>query len=293
MGVQSHRQVRAALSFVLRPLLLAVLVTVAVRSFSSSPSATQNARRSQPTQALVIASTSNLPEEATAWISQVPADWAVYKYVADAPPGSLPLTVPVNKGNEAMVYLTYIVDHYDALPDVVFFHHAHRTSWHQALDSLSEVAALRTSFVRRAGFASARCLPGCENLIPLADHAVAPERLPYVGRDVHLTTLLASFLQPAVGKVTRVPGRIAAPCCAQFAASSEAIRARPRQWWVRLRQWLIDTPLDSQTSGRLFEHTWHIWLGQEAEYCPGYDACRCHVFGMGSCQRYFEEEETM
>lgn len=251
---------RAALSFVLRPLLLAVLVTLVFRMlFSSKP---PKPAVPKETKALVVASTSDLSESQTDWLSQVPVDWVVHKYVADAPT-SPELSVPVNKGNEAMVYLTYIIDHYDRLPDIVFFHHAHFKAWHQSLDSLTEVTSLRTSHVARRGYVSARCLPGCENLIPLADHSVDMGNLVYVGRDVHLTTLLDEFLDRSRGE--QVPPRLAAPCCAQFAASKSAILARPKEWWVRLRQWLIDTPLDNMTSGRLFEHTWHIWLGETAE----------------------------
>jgi hypothetical protein len=32
-----------------------------------------------------------------------------------------PLTVPQNKGQEVMVYLSYIIDHYSGLPDVSIF----------------------------------------------------------------------------------------------------------------------------------------------------------------------------
>lgn len=261
MGAHSHRQVRAALSFILRPLGLAVLVTIFFRTLFS-PSQPAKTKLPKETKALVIASTSDLSPSQSSWISQVPSDWSIYNYVADAPT-SADLTVPINKGNEAMVYLTYIIDHYDRLPDVVFFRHGHSQAWHQAMDSLTEVTRLRTPYVLRKGYVSARCLPGCENLIPLADHTVAAENLVYVGRDVHLTTLLDEFLDKEKGE--QVPGRLAAPCCAQFAASREAITARPREWWIRLRQWLIDTPLDSMSSGRLMEHTWHIWLGEGPE----------------------------
>jgi hypothetical protein len=40
-------------------------------------------------------------------------------YVADDP--NAMHTVPVNKGNEAMVYLTYLIDHYDSFPDLMVF----------------------------------------------------------------------------------------------------------------------------------------------------------------------------
>lgn len=215
-------------------------------------------------KALVIA-TSTATEGNTAWLSRVPLDWSILRYVSDAAgeeAKSAALSVPVNKGNEAMVYLTYIIGHYDALPDVVLFHHDHYRAWHQSLDSVYEVTNLRTSFVVGRGYVSTRCLSSCENIIPVPDSvASSMDRLHLVPRDVQLHSFLLEFL--AEGEP--MPERVAAPCCAQFAASREAIRGRSLDWWKRMRQWLIDTPLPDQNSGRLLEYTWHIWLGEQAE----------------------------
>ena len=43
-----------------------------------------------------------------------------------------PLNVPVNKGNEASVYLKYIIDYYDDLPDFTFFIHDEEYAWHHS-----------------------------------------------------------------------------------------------------------------------------------------------------------------
>jgi hypothetical protein len=210
-------------------------------------------------KALVIA-TSTDTEKNTAWLTRVPLDWSIFRYVADAK--SSALSVPVNKGNEAMVYLTYIIDHYDALPDVVLFHHDHYKAWHQNLDSVYEVSNLRTSYVMEKGYVSTRCLSSCENIIPLSGGVASTmDRLHLVPRDVQLHSFLLEFL----GEGEKVPDKVAAPCCAQFAASRQAIRKRSLQWWKKMRQWLIDTPLPSQNSGRLLEYTWHIWLGEQAQ----------------------------
>ena len=80
------------------------------------------------TRTLVLASTK---EEDTSWVSTELADLL-------APHGQLstaiyvvndktaPLHPPKNKGHEVMVYLSYIIDFYDELPDVSIFMHAHR-----------------------------------------------------------------------------------------------------------------------------------------------------------------------
>ncbi|KAH8904645.1 hypothetical protein BR93DRAFT_980396 [Coniochaeta sp. PMI_546] len=266
MGAYNRRRLRAALTFILRPLSLAVLVTLICRLlFSSSSSSSRQTSALPPppklkplTKALVIASTSTLPPHETSWISSVPSSWDIHLYNTD-----LPGVVPINKGNEAMPYLTYIIDHYTSLPDIIFFHHSHAQSWHQSLPSLDEVTSLRVPYVQKRGFVSPRCLPGCENLIPLADYAVDLDILDRVGRDVQLASLLDEFVNRTAGE--GVPGRIAAPCCAQFAVARERVVRRGREWWVRLRGWLIDTPLGDLESGRLMEYTWHLWMGEGDE----------------------------
>lgn len=44
------------------------------------------------------------------WVEENLSDWQVNIYRADAKHEDVGLTVPVNKGNEAMVYLTYVLD---------------------------------------------------------------------------------------------------------------------------------------------------------------------------------------
>lgn len=43
-----------------------------------------------------------------------------------------PYNVPVNKGNEASVYLKFIVDHYECLSDYTFFIHDEEFAWHHS-----------------------------------------------------------------------------------------------------------------------------------------------------------------
>jgi hypothetical protein len=43
---------------------------------------------------------------------------------------SNPYNIPINRGNEASVYLKYIIDNYDKLTDFTFFIHDENYSWH-------------------------------------------------------------------------------------------------------------------------------------------------------------------
>ncbi|TKA71170.1 hypothetical protein B0A55_08653 [Friedmanniomyces simplex] len=122
---------------------------------------------------LVLAS---VEDESTAWVANElsdilkpngPLDVAVY--VADD--AEAPLRPPENKGHEANVYLSYIVDFYDSLPDVFIFMHAHRIAWHNS-DLLDHDAALAVRNLSPAhvisnGYVNLRCHwdPGCPDWI--------------------------------------------------------------------------------------------------------------------------------
>jgi len=55
-----------------------------------------------------------------------------------------------------------------------------------------------------------------------------------------------------------------APRAAQFAVSREQVLQRPREDYIRFRQWVIDTDKDDATSGRVMEFLWHVIFGKEA-----------------------------
>lgn len=79
-------------------------------------------------------------DETTAdWLAEFLPDWEAVVYVTDrssdeaAPSNTsrIPLQhLPVNKGREAAVYLTYIVQHYHNLPDYMVFIHGKRYQIH-------------------------------------------------------------------------------------------------------------------------------------------------------------------
>lgn len=253
------RQIRRGLSFLLRPLLYAVLLTVVVRFIFGGG-------KPKYTKALVVASTQAGAKELADWIAKIrKKEWTIHKYVVDAPESYAKrhnsLTVPVNKGGEAMAYLTYIIDNYDDLPDVIFFRKDKGKPWYQDLASDREVALLRPKYVIKHGFANARCPHECENVILLKGDPIKWKDFSSHGDDARISTMLKHFLGPG----EEFPKKISTPSYAQFAASREAIQRRKKEWWIRLRQFLVDTPLSDKEAAKVLAHTWHIWLGQEAE----------------------------
>lgn len=60
------------------------------------------------------------------------------------------------------------------------------------------------------------------------------------------------------------PGQVGQACCAQFAVSREQVLKRPLGEYVGFRQWVLDTELSDEGSGRVMEFLWHVVFGMEA-----------------------------
>lgn len=97
-----------------------------------------------------------MKNEDVSWIDDVREelpDLQTAVYVMDDPWADF--RVPKNKGRESMAYLTYVIDHYDDLPDVVLFFHAHKVGWHNLLilgqDSAEMLKMLRVERIWRTG----------------------------------------------------------------------------------------------------------------------------------------------
>lgn len=223
-------------------------------SFIPSRQGTQAARPKKPAVEVVMAS---MKYENTSWVQTYLPDWSHRIYHVDDP--TSPLTVKVNKGHEAMVYLTHIIDAYDNLADTTVFMHAGRFQWHNDdpdYDAVPALQRLNTDYVQTAGYANLRCvlILGCPvEIRPWSDELPEGEK-----PEGALTTkqIYKRAFQELLPEM-EVPKEIGVSCCSQFAVSRDAIRRRPKEDYIRYRQWIIDTPLTDDLSGRVFEYAFH------------------------------------
>lgn len=202
-----------------------------------------------------------------------------------------------------MAYLTYLIDHYpspnstspsspSSMPSTIAFLHSHRSglfhAWHVDTPLHSNVAAmqaLQLDFVRRNGYVNLRCNwnPGCE---------VAHRRNRHVTREVWREVFANTSTPPANEteveavstpadreKQMYIPSEVGAACCAQFVVSREQVLRRPREDYIKFRQWVIETEMDDAKSGRVMEFLWHVIFGKGAVYCPDEERCYCEVYG--------------
>ncbi|KAE8367085.1 hypothetical protein BDV27DRAFT_124447 [Aspergillus caelatus] len=239
-----------------------------------APSVERNATRT-----LVIA---KLQEEDTLWVDSLVRDDPYLTsavYVVDNNT-SAPFTVPLNKGHEVMVYLTYIIDHYYSLSDISIFMHAHQITWHNNdfldSDSAKMVRRLRSQYILKNGYMNLRCHlePGCPDHIH-----------PYIGKesDDILNVPEAAVIGMAWGQLfpgSPVPSVLSQPCCAQFAVSADQIRKISQKRYLEFRHWLLATELDDRLSGRVWEYIWHWLFTGQAEFCPVETTCYCEGYGI-------------
>lgn len=176
-----------------------------------------------------------------------------------------------------MVYLTYIIDHYDRLSSITMFMHAHLITWHNndLLDSDSSkmVKYLNSGRVIREGYMNMRCHldPGCPaHIHPATD-----------SEDINVpeATIIGHAWQELFpGRP--VPDVLSQPCCAQLAVSRERIRALSKEQYSFFRDWLLASQLEDRLTGRVFEYIWqYIWTG-EYEFCPDEYVCYCDGYGV-------------
>lgn len=210
--------------------------------------------------------------------------WTRYRYITDQKNPKEGYSVPVNRGREAMVYLTYIIDNYGNLPDYAVFVHGHNKSWHQLEPLQFKIRALNLTALDEEGYINLRCedMAGCE-LRPFIDTTVGN----WDG-EKHLREFW-DWMLPDV----ELPRYLSYKCCGQFAVSKKAIQGRRLDQWIKVREPLLlsDEEVGQYAWGKgtqdvqfewlvgtYYEKFWHVLFGTEGEHCPSVAECR---------QRYF------
>ena len=159
-----------------------------------------------------------------------------------------PLNIPVNKGNEASVYLKYIIDNYDNLSDFTFFIHDEEYAWHHSgsiIDKYNEAVMSKQLFFN----INDKCNWDKKNLI-----------------DKHIYVRLLQWYDEYIEQyipISKVPNNLdfiySYFGSAQFLVHKDLIRNLPKEFYIKLYNWIITTNLPNYLSGRYLEWTWHIF----------------------------------
>ncbi|EME39348.1 hypothetical protein DOTSEDRAFT_139117, partial [Dothistroma septosporum NZE10] len=189
------------------------------------------------------------------------------------------LRIPKNKGHEAMVYLSYIIDNYDKLPWMTAFVHGHYSSWHQPSPIPILINRLNRTTLAREGYINFHCswYPSCPAEIRPIDHDAVVWG-PGINRTQTEMAIAGNWRQLFPGE--SLPPTIASQCCGQFAVTRRAIRRRPKEDYLRMREWLLNTLLvDDSINGRVFEKLYAYIFTGNAIHCPPPPQCACEHFG--------------
>ncbi|KAJ5716654.1 Lipase class 3 [Penicillium malachiteum] len=235
---------------------------------------------------MIVAS---MKSDDTSWLAEYFPDWSRSIYVVDDK--KAPLTVMKNKGRESMVYLTYIIDNYENLPDIMLFIHSTRYQWHNDdpyYDGVPMLRNFQVPYLQKMGYVNLRCVwtLGCpEEIHPLSD----THRDDVHAGEYFLTGFSELFPDEPIPRVVGVS------CCAQFGVTRDKVQQRPKSDYEHFRNWLATTTLGDDLSGRIMEYSWHMIFGQPPVHCPNADECYCNVFGLcnlncpndGSCDNRY------
>lgn len=165
-----------------------------------------------------------------------------------------------------MAYLTHIIDFYDHLADVTAFMHASATQWHNDVGDMvssSLLQKLSLDAVNRAGYANLRCQhrPGCPVAVRPFDPAMASNH------NVVYRNFTSIYMDLFAVPREQVPSEVGGVCCGQFVLTRDRIRERPKEDYVRMRDWALATDMDTFAAGSVFEMLWHIiFLEQPISY---------------------------
>jgi hypothetical protein len=148
----------------------------------------------------------------------------------------------INKGNEAYTYLDYIVKYYDVLPEYTLFCHGHYIDWHQrsCIDTIINTIELDKKYVNinDIGIDDRYC--NCDNKYY--------KKLVLLWDELFLDTL---------GPIAE---KYYDKCCAQFIVHKDRIRLRPKKFYERLIEYIINK--DQGEIGYILEYIWHNIFGE-------------------------------
>jgi hypothetical protein len=164
-------------------------------------------------------------------------------YGAEPHPFETFWTIP-NSGYEASVYLKYIIERYDSLPDHVAFIHGHEEADHQ-LGGRPMLEMIKTANIKKYGY------------VPLNN----------AWRNVLSGMQLVQFTDRWKQLFTApMPDRFTLDTAAQFVVSRERILANPKSKY----EFLYDT-IDTKDDATILEHMWHYIFGEKISMQPSKD----------------------
>jgi hypothetical protein len=183
----------------------------------------------------------------TDWVNQINENIIIY----DKETLTNPYNVPLNKGNEASVYLKYIIDHYDDLPEYTFFIHDEEFSWHHSGSVIDKFKEAKDSNQLYYNINDRAIMT--EHFIIIAVHGTQWWNDFWIWYKKYVDPYIPSDSLPSIDFTHDYRG------AAQFLVHRNLIRNLPKQFYEDIYDWLLTTDMENSKSGRFLEWTWHVF----------------------------------
>jgi len=177
------------------------------------------------------------------WVYKLKNINKIYIYDKETPENEY--NIPVNKGNEASVYLKYIIDNYEKLTDFTFFIHDDEYAWHHSssiIDKYDEAVASNELYYN----INDNCILGS-----IVNNDWYQEILMWY--DKYIEEYIPMNTLPNKDWTKKHRGS------AQFLVHKSLITNLPLKFYENLYEWIITTDMENAKSGRFLEWTWHIF----------------------------------
>ena len=151
--------------------------------------------------------------------------------------------IPVNRGNEASVYLKYIIDNYDKLTDYTFFIHDEDYSWHHH-------GSIEERFLE--------AINSNEKFFNINHFYLRSYQ--HISEKNELMEWYNKYIEPYI-PLNKLPNKdwlIGHKGCAQFLVHKSLIQHLPITFYIDLYNWILAFE-NRSLSGYFLEWTWHLF----------------------------------
>lgn len=156
--------------------------------------------------------------------------------------------IPVNKGQEASVYLKYIVDNYDNLSEFTFFLHDDEYCWHHSGSIIDKYNEAVEEIKKGKLYYNINDQNVLGSIISNKWYT-------------HILSWYSEFIEKYI-PINRLPKKdwtVGHRGSAQFIVHKSLITKLPKKFYEDLYNWIITTDMPNEKTSRFMEWTWHIF----------------------------------
>jgi FkbM family methyltransferase len=160
---------------------------------------------------------------------------------------SSPLNIPLNKGQEASVYLKYIIDHYENLTDYTFFIHDDEYAWHHSGSIIDKYEEAKTQNLKYYNI-NDQCANCINDVLNYCNgNGWTEEYMEWYKNYIETYVPFSSLAKFDIHRNS-----------AQFLVHRDVIRNLPLYFYQELYSWIMESDLENRKTSRFLEWTWHI-----------------------------------